>query len=125
MTASSDKGSHIYGLGSVCTFPSLQSLQTEPAPACKQWFGTELTEITYGFECDVNACGYYRLPADSYAAIDLGDAQVGVKLYGLYQSPQSEIPRFFSARPAGDGACTPGRRPEERAKGRDTLGCAA
>jgi len=31
MTASNDKGSHIYGLGSVCTFPNRQSLQMAPA----------------------------------------------------------------------------------------------
>lgn len=31
MTASKDKGSHIYGLGSVCTFPNRQSLRTAPA----------------------------------------------------------------------------------------------
>ena len=31
MTASKDKGSHIYGLGSVCTFPDRHNLRTTPA----------------------------------------------------------------------------------------------
>ena len=32
ITASRDNGSHMYGLGSVCTFPNRQSLQIAPAP---------------------------------------------------------------------------------------------
>ena len=41
MTASSDKVSHMYGLGSVCTYPNRQSLQTAPAPvptSVQTWF---------------------------------------------------------------------------------------
>ena len=72
MTASRDKGSHMYGLESVCTFPNRQSLQMAPAPACKHCSGKELTEPSNLSDHDVNAGGYYRLPADSYAAIDMG-----------------------------------------------------
>ena len=42
--------------------------------ACKQCFGKEMTEPSNLSDYDVNACGYYRLPADSCAAIDMGGA---------------------------------------------------
>ena len=35
--------------------------------ACKHCFGKELTELADGSEYDFNACGFCRLPADSYA----------------------------------------------------------
>ena len=69
MTVSGDKGSHMYGLGSVCTFPYHQSLHMVPALVCKHCFGKELTELSNhdGSDYDVNACWYYRLQA----AIDM------------------------------------------------------
>ena len=89
MTASRDKGSHIYGLGSVCTFPNRQSLQTVPAQACKHYFGKELTEPSNLSDYDVNACGYYRLPADSYAAIDTGEPEVTLAIHAVISGPTS------------------------------------
>ena len=47
--------------------------QPAPAQACKHCFGKELTEPSNLSDYDVNACGYYRLPADRYAAIDMGE----------------------------------------------------
>ena len=43
-------------------------------------------------------------------------ARISIIFYGLYQSPPSESAQFLSARPAINGARTPGRRPGERAK---------
>ena len=50
----------------------------ESAPASKHWhwFGKELTEPANLSDYDVNACGYYRLPANTYAAIDMGEPEV-------------------------------------------------
>ena len=79
----------MYGLGSVCTFPNRQSLQMAPAPACKHCSGKELTEPSNLSDYDVNACGYYRLPADSYAAIDMGEQEVTPAMHAVISGPTS------------------------------------
>ena len=59
-----------------------------PAPTARvfKWhqhlFGKELTD-------DVNACGYYRLPADSYAAIDTGEPEVTPAMHAVISGPTS------------------------------------
>ena len=89
MMASRDTGSHMYGLGSVCTFPNCHSLQTVPAPACKHRFGKELNELSNGSDYNINAWGYYRLPADSYAAINLGEPEVSLTMHAVISGPTS------------------------------------
>ena len=65
-----------------------------PAPTARvfKWhqhlFGKELTD-------DVNACGYYRLPADSYAAIDMGELEVTPAMHAV-------ISGLTSARTGGE-----------------------
>ena len=88
-TASRDKGSNMYGLGSLCTFPNRQSLQMAPAPACQHCFGKELTEPSNLSDYDVNACKYYRLPADSYAAMDMGEPEVTPAMHAVISGPTS------------------------------------
>ena len=61
MTASRVKGSLMYGLGSVCTFPNRQSLRMAPAQSCKHCFGKELTEPSNLSDYYVNACGCYTM----------------------------------------------------------------
>ena len=39
------------------------------------WKLKELTELADGSDYDVNASGYYRLPADSYADINMGEPE--------------------------------------------------
>ena len=77
MTVSRGKGSYMYGLAlgsvtsSVCTgstFPNRQRLQTVPASVCKYCFWK-------GSDNDLNSCCYYRPPADSYAAINMGEQE--------------------------------------------------
>ena len=53
-----------------CVPSPRQSPQMAAAPACKHCFGKELTEPSNLSDYDVNACGYFTLPADSDAAID-------------------------------------------------------
>ena len=81
----------MYGLGSVCTFPNRQSLQTVPASACKYCFGEELTELADGSDYDVNACQYYRLPAGSYwyASIVIGEQEATLVMLPVILSPTS------------------------------------
>ena len=38
---------------------------------------------------DVIACGYYRLPADSYAAIDMGEQEVTPAMHAVFSVPTS------------------------------------
>ena len=94
MTASRDKGSHMYGLGSLCPFPNSQSLQTAPTQACKHCFGKELTEPSNVSDYNVNACWYYSLPADSYAAIDsdMCKQEVTPAMHAVILSPTSALP---------------------------------
>ena len=82
MTASRDKAFHLYGLGSVCTLPNCQSLQTVPASAYKDCFGKELTELSNGSD---NACR----PADSYAAIDMGKQEVTPVMHAVISGSTS------------------------------------
>ena len=93
ITVSRDKGSQVYGLGSVCIFPNHQRLQTIPASlaACKHCFGKELSELADGSHYDVNACCYYRLPADSYAAIDLGKQEETPVMHAVISGPTSAL----------------------------------
>ena len=42
-------------LGSMCTFPGRQGLQTVSASACKLCFGKELTELANGSDYNINA----------------------------------------------------------------------
>ena len=95
MTALRDKGSHMYDLKSVCTFPNRQSLQTVPALACKHCFRKELTELADGSGYDDSACGYYRPPAASYAAIDMGEPESTPGMHAV-------IPGRTSARTGGE-----------------------
>ena len=99
MTASRDKGSHMYGLGSVCTFPNCQSVQMAPASACKHCFEKELTEPSNLSDHHVNACWYYRLQADSYAAIDMGELEVTLAVHAVISDSTSALSgweiRFF------------------------------
>ena len=60
-----------------------------PAAACKHCFGKELTEPPNLSDYDVNACGYYRLPADSYVAIDMGEPEVTPAMHAVISSPTS------------------------------------
>ena len=60
-----------------------------PAPACNHCFGKELTEPSNLSDYDVNACGYYRLPADSYAAIDMGEPEVTPAMHAAISGPTS------------------------------------
>ena len=79
----------MYGLGSVCTFPNHQSLQMAPPPACKHCFGKELTEPSNLSDFDVNACWYYRLPANSYAAIDIDEPELTLAMHAVILGPTS------------------------------------
>ena len=60
-----------------------------PAPACNHCFGKELTEPSNLSDYDVNACGYYRLPADSYAAIDMGEPERTPAMHAVISGPTS------------------------------------
>ena len=42
-----------------------------------------MTEFADGSENYVNACGYYRLPADSYAAIDMGEPKATPAMHSV------------------------------------------
>ena len=61
------------------------------AQACKyhDCFGKELTEPSNFSDYDVNACGYYRLPADSYAAMDMGEQEVTQAMHAVVSGPTS------------------------------------
>ena len=61
------------------------------ASACKLCFGKELTELADGSHYDVNACCYYRLPADSYAAIDLGKQEETPVMHAVISGPTSAL----------------------------------
>ena len=112
MTASRDKGSHMCDLGSVCTFPNRQSLQTAPAPACKHCFGKGLTEHSNLSDYDVKACGYrdYRLPAD-YTAIDMAEQEMTPVMHAVISESGPTSTRTavecipISATVSNDGAC--------------------
>ena len=84
------------------------SLQTAPAPACKHCFGKELTEPSNFSDYDVNACGYYRLPADSYAAIDMGEPEVAPAMHAVISGPTSaRTGREIRFSKFGDNMTTP------------------
>ena len=51
--------------------------------ACKYCFGKERADPSNLSDYDVNACGYYRLPADSYAAIDMGEPEVTPAMHAV------------------------------------------
>ena len=70
-TVTRDKDSHMYGMGSVCSFPNRQSLQMVPALVRNHCFGKEQAEIDHGPDNNLNACGFYSSSVDSYAAIDI------------------------------------------------------
>ena len=64
-----------------------------PAPACKHCFGfgKELTEPSNLSDYDVNACWYYRLPADSYATIHMGKPEVTQAMHAVIMGPTSAL----------------------------------
>ena len=87
MMASRDKGSHMHGLGSVCTFPTRESLQTVPASACKHSFGNELTELATRSTTSLPAgtTDYSQSAggqlSNSYATIDLGEQEATLVMH--------------------------------------------
>ena len=58
---------------------------------CKHCFGKELTELVNGSDNDVIGCGYreYRLQADSYAAIDMGEPETTPVIHAVISDPTS------------------------------------
>ena len=78
-----------YGLESMYTFPNRESLQTVPSLAHKHCFGNELIELTDGSEYDVNACCYFRLPADSHAAINMDEPEETPVKHAVISDPTS------------------------------------
>ena len=65
--------------------------QTARASACEHFFGKELTELSNGSDYDVNGCGYYILPAGSYAAIDMGEPEVTPAIHAVISGPPSAL----------------------------------
>ena len=71
----------------MCTFPNHQSLQSVPASACKHCFGKELTELDDGSDYYVNACGHYRLLANTHTAIDMGEQEATAEMHAVISGP--------------------------------------